>query len=810
MKTTEAGHRQLSIEFVGMLLLLLAVLALLFHGIWQPGNTLFSNDGPLGRLNSASHHFPEMFTGCWSDLNGIGFNVGAAPPGISVGLQYLLKPLWFSKIYALISLLILGTGAWCFFSQMRLAPMACRLGGLAAALNSCFFSVACWGVGAQDIAAGLSFFALAALADTTAPRRWWRVMLAGFAVGWGVVDGADVGAIFSLFVAAFVFYQAWIAGGPAPQRLVKASTRLAVMVLCAGFIAAQAISTLVGTSIKGVVVNGMAIAGEDQPVPTNNERWDWATQWSLPVRETASLLVPGLFGYRMETPDGGAYWGEIGQDPAVTRYLENGRQGPLPHGFMRSSGGGFYTGVLVVLVAFWTVAQSFRRQDSIFNQPQRQWIWFWLGLALVSLLLTYGRFAPFYQVVYALPYFSTIRNPIKFIYLVSLAFVVLFAYGLDGLYRKYMPVAAGSATSGWPGIKMIWAKLGKRERAWLWGCVVALGLALAAWVEYASAYQSLVDYLHSVQFDTSAEAIAGFSIRQVGWFILFFILSSALLAAIFGGAFAGRKARWGSIFIALLLFIDLGRANLPWIVYWDYKDKYASNPIIDRLRDRPYEHRVTFLPGEMPANLPDLNRIYNVEWLQQQFPFYNIQTLDIVDMPRKPADFAAYVAANGSTPLSFVQMWQLTNTRYLVGLVDSLSYWNQVIGQTNQQIRILERFDVVPKPGPTNTGGLDYWTAVPSDNGPFALFDYTGALPRAMLFSNWQVQTNDQAELAQLFRPDFDPHECVLVSGGLPADAAPPMPRQVAGSVEFTNYSPRDIVLQSHAPAASVLLLNDH
>ena len=50
---------------------------------------------------------------------------------------------------------------------------------------------------------------------------------------------------------------------------------------------------------------------------------------------------------------------------------------------------------------------------------------------------------------------------------------------------------------------------------------------------------------------------------------------------------------------------DLGRADLPYIIHWDYKQKYdidpanpanSTNPIINFLRDKPYEHRVAYVP----------------------------------------------------------------------------------------------------------------------------------------------------------------------------------------------------------------------
>ncbi len=59
-----------------------------------------------------------------------------------------------------------------------------------------------------------------------------------------------------------------------------------------------------------------------------------------------------------------------------------------------------------------------------------------------------------------------------------------------------------------------------------------------------------------------------------------------MLTLILSGAFAGRRGKWGGILLGTLLVLDLGRADLPWIVYWNYPQKYASNPIIDILRNQ--------------------------------------------------------------------------------------------------------------------------------------------------------------------------------------------------------------------------------
>src|SRR5690242_20077905 len=78
-------------------LVLFTVLSLLFYRSYIPAFTHFSNDGPLGRMVSACHRLPERFLGSWGDLNLLGAPEGGAPPNLSFGLQYLLKPVLFSK-----------------------------------------------------------------------------------------------------------------------------------------------------------------------------------------------------------------------------------------------------------------------------------------------------------------------------------------------------------------------------------------------------------------------------------------------------------------------------------------------------------------------------------------------------------------------------------------------------------------------------------------------------------------------------------------------------------------------------------------
>lgn len=815
-------------------------LSILFYRSFNPDCVVFSNDGPLGQVHASYSRLPAAFFGVWNDLNDIGFNGGTAAPNISCLVSWLLGPIGFAKFYAPICLFILGLGAWTFFRTLKLTPLAATLGALAAMLNATFFSDACWGVASHEIALGMDFLALALVVANTAetPRtiQWTRFALAGLCVGINVMEAADIGALYSIVIAAFVFFKSVAdTEGTALKNIISGVSRVAVISVFAGFIAVQTVTGLIGTQIQGVV-------GTGQDTETKAAHWDWATQWSIPKKETLGLFVPGLFGYKMDTPTGmmplfqdaykgGLYWGGVGRSPVLDRYFDNGSQGVEPSGpdlDMRFTGGGNYCGILVVLVAAWTIAQSLRRRDSVFTTAQRRLIWFWAMVVFLSLLFAWGRFAPFYALLYKLPYFSTIRNPCKFVIYLSWAVVILFAYGIHALSRRHLEVPAGRSSSLSAQLQNWWAKAGGFDRKWTISCgIIFTGSALARLI-YASQKPDLVKYLQTVGFNENSQeagfrpsTIAAFSIGQAGWFLLLFAATITLVTLVIAGYFAGPRAKIGAGLLGALLLFDLGRANLPYIIYWDYKLKYevgSLNPILEFLRDKPYEHRVAALPIEPQQQLRSYDNtfggsgIYRIEWMQHHFPYYDIQCLDIIQMPRMPEDLKAYLEAlsphSQADAALIARHWQLTNTRYLLGAAGFLDAINQHLDPLQHRFQIAQRFDIIAKPGITQLTGLEDLTAMPANDGDLALFDFTGALPRAKLYSNWQVNTNDQAVLQILADLNFDPSRTVLISTSqkdLPAVAT----NENSGSVEFKSYSTTHIIFAARADAPSVLLLND-
>lgn len=780
-QTTVSSRRGLFI-LIG---LLAVVLLLLFYKSFQPGQALFSNDGPLAGQKAAPFDMPGAFFGIWNNLYWLGSESGSFTPNITGLILLLFGPYGYTNFHPVVSISILGLCGWFFFRRLGFGPTACVLGALAAALNMNFVSNVGWGLSSRALSLAMAFLALAAVESSFKRFAIIKTILAGLAIGMSISEGGDNGAIFSLFIAAYAAIRAWFQPGPLAARLLKGGGRVALMAGCAVLLAAQTLNVFVGTAVKGIV-------GMEQEERTKAQQWDWATQWSLPKAETLRVVIPGLFGYRMDTPEGGQYWGSVGRYPEWRpEYRAMGA---------RSSGAGEYAGVLVVLIACWGFVQSLRKTKSPFSELERRIIWFWAAAAVVALLLAWGRHAPFYKAIYALPYLSTIRNPMKFMHPFHLAVMILFAYGLQALARRYFETTLTKVEGIGPRFRAWWNKAPAFDKRWVWSTAAFLAVSVLFFLGYSNADASLVEHLNKVGFETNeAREIADFSAREVGVFVIFLALSLGILLLIQIGVFAGPRARWGATLLGLILVVDLVRADTPWIRYYDYKARYTSNPVLDLLKDKPHEARVAVFPlfQGAPQSLQILDNVYKAEWLQHHFLFYDIQSLDVAQEPRMPADKAAYVSALGR---SFARYWQLTNTRYILGLGAGFAeVLNNQLAPTERPFVQRIAFDFL-------RDDAGFITISTNATGPYALIEMTNALPRAKLYSNWQVSTNDQATLSTLASTNFNPLQTVLVAD--PIAPPPTSTNATAGSAEITYYSPRRIALQVDATAPSILLFN--
>jgi hypothetical protein len=213
-----------------------------------------------------------------------------------------------------------------------------------------------------------------------------------------------------------------------------------------------AVSTMLGSYTSNV--KDIASMQTESP----QEKWDYVTQWSWPPDECIDFIAPGYMGWRSGEPEG-PYWGRMGRSAG----WEQTRQG-----FMNFKLENMYLGIIPILLSLFAILSGMmgikergsqftvdvpdavgnrcqnlstvRRPSSVvwrpFDVERRAEILFWGCVALVTLLLAFGKFFPLFALFYKLPMVSSIRNPNKFLQVFQLALGILAAYGLDGFLRE--------------------------------------------------------------------------------------------------------------------------------------------------------------------------------------------------------------------------------------------------------------------------------------------------------------------------------------------------------------------------------------
>jgi len=267
------------------------------------------------------------------------------------------------------------------------------------------------------------------------------------------------------------------------------------------------------------------------------------------------------------------------------------------------------------------------------------------------------------------------------------------------------------------------------------------------------------------------------------------------------------------------MICDLARADLPWIHYYDYIEKYKLNPVTEFLLDKPWEHRVI---GKLEPRGPGsgiqqgFGMIYFF-WLQNDFPYNNIETLDYSQFAHIPDLDRLYLKAfelNGSDPSvsdirPAIRLWELTNTRFILASADGLGTLNRRANPIDQKFEARGSFNLVLKQGVTSLGDAGDFTAESSQKGQYTIIDFTRALPRAKLYSNWRTPAGDPETLALLASNDFDPWQTVLIATNTPVTPPESTSSADPGEVTITDHRPKYVRLQAEAKTAAVLLLND-
>ena len=311
---------------------------------------------------------------------------------------------------------IVGVGFYLFALSLKLKPLSAFTGAASIMLAGHFISCIYSGHTGKFFMLAYLCLALWLLTAGIRKRSILCLLWSGVCGGLGVSSQLDVGFIVIIFFAMWMVFL--ICQTRNQKKWLKLSAGLVIACAAGLLYSASTIYSLAGLSKSE---SGSTTAKDNR---SEAEKWNWATQWSLPKIETITFVMPGFFGFGLpESP----YWGSIGCDA---------RWETQQVGFPRFSMSTQNMGIVVIALVLLAIITASTRE-----KKSKGAIYFWTVSMILALLFAYGRYFDFggasaggfgpYRIFYWLPKMDSMRNPVKFLYPFMISLSILAAFGME-------------------------------------------------------------------------------------------------------------------------------------------------------------------------------------------------------------------------------------------------------------------------------------------------------------------------------------------------------------------------------------------
>ena len=300
-----------------------------------------------------------------------------------------------------------------------------------------------------------------------------------------------------------------------------------------------------------------------------------------------------------------------------------------------------------------------------------------------------------------------------------------------------------------------WRKLTSFDKAWAWGVLVWIGVSLLGLLIFLSAETSLVAYLQKTGFSIQeSESIFAASMWEIMIYLALLMIGLILVTFILGKRLKPQRATILCWVILVICMLDFYRANKPWTVFYNYQTRLQKDDMIEYLISQPKTERVSIVPGKDEYSQA-LMQLYSVEWMQHEFPHYNIHTLQSWMEPRKGTDKIIF---EGMFSTNMLRYWELTGVKHLIGAKGYAEALNTSLDSEKKRFSEEFIFTMNPVEAPRHL------LAKQDQEGPFSIIRFEGAIPRLALYQNWEVVPTDNEVFTRLTDPEFDPTQTVLIS----------------------------------------------
>jgi len=475
------------------------------------------------------------------------------------------------------------------------------------------------------------------------------------------------------------------------------------------------------------------------------------TQYSFPLRNLVTLIVPEFYGTRLKNN----YWGD----------LLAWDQKFLP---MCA-----YTGILSLGLALFGL--YYRR--NIYT------VFFGL-LALSSLLFAFGRYLPFYYIGYHLiPGFKMFRGISRILFLFNFSIAILAGFGLNYIAHMIRP----------PEEKKL-----KRLMLFLSSVFFALLLSTTL-VTISSSYfkeeslallDNIIKNFFSVKHDVSWYFERYFvdyvlnSLKEIYVFLFFLGSSILLLFSRFSGKLSARQFKAIAL---LVILVDLWFFGVKYVNVIDPKKLTSETDLIRFLKMDGSRYRIVSL-GEEEGPLPYYLTIrYNIEnaggVAGSQLRYYR-EFIERIGGLYEPKNTVYLELLEIKNP----QLLDLLNIKYVLSTDELSDSHFKLVYSTENDLSLHK---------------LLRW--FPNESKSY-VYENLGVLPRAFIVGGAKVVDREMV-LDELVSEHFDPRKEVILEGGVESSV-------LAGSMGFQeaqiiSYSPDEIQVDVNISRPGFLVLSE-
>ncbi|MBO7686062.1 MAG: hypothetical protein J6V72_06755 [Kiritimatiellae bacterium] len=297
--------------------------------------------------------------------------------------------------------------------------------------------------------------------------KWRNWALLGAVLAWAAARQSDMWLLFAVLT---FLYGLWTLVREWKRiKFLRVLAGVCVTVVCLCAVGLPQFMRALTSDLAGREAQIAATSGKstDETVDKSaDERWRFCTSWSLPPEDTAEFVCAEIHGGSSDprVSPKNPYKGRLGQQivvpqnaagqrhPVTGETLKAGETFWMPYR-QHSLYFGFLTVIFSILglVGWWfyalrkprTASQKPRTFDSAAPTANREQqatfsdVPFWIATAVLFYFCALGCFTPFYKLVYALPFGSTLRAPVKFVHLLEFCVAALAGFGFEAAWRGF-------------------------------------------------------------------------------------------------------------------------------------------------------------------------------------------------------------------------------------------------------------------------------------------------------------------------------------------------------------------------------------